>query len=59
MLSLHIWSKTDIVFLIFIMVVYESLVCPEQLNCPLFFRKTPEVLQILWFSSIIKGLNIH
>ncbi len=33
------------------MVVHESLVCPEQLNCPLFFRKILQVPQILCFFS--------
>ncbi len=31
-------------------VVHESLVCLEQLNCLLFFRKILQVPQILWFS---------
>ncbi len=34
-----------------------SLVCPEQLNCLLFFRKNLEVPQIIWFSSIFVYLN--
>ncbi len=40
-----------------VIVVYESFVCPEQLNCPLFFRKILEAPQILWFSSIFEYLN--
>ncbi len=39
-------------FLCFVMVVHESLVCSEQLNWALFFRKILHVLQILQFSSI-------
>ncbi len=34
------------------MVIHESLVCSEQLNWALFFRKILHVLQILQFSSI-------
>ncbi len=30
----------------------ESLVCPEQLNCLLFFRKILQVPHNLWFSSL-------
>ncbi len=40
-----------------VIVVHESLVCPEQLNCLLFFRKILQVQQILWFSSIFVYLN--
>ncbi len=36
----------------FLMFIHESLVCPEQLNCLLFFRKILHVLHILRFSSI-------
>ncbi len=36
----------------FVMVVHESLVCSEQLNRALFFRKVLHVQQILEFSSI-------
>ncbi len=36
---------------------FMSLVCPEQLNCLLFFRKILQVPQILWFSSIFVYLN--
>ncbi len=43
------WSMT--VFF-FVMVVHESLVCSEQLNWALFFRKILHVLQILQFSNI-------
>ncbi len=35
------------------MVINESLVCSEQLNWTLFFRKILHVLQILQISSII------
>ncbi len=42
------WSTT----VFFVMVVHESLVCSEQLNWALFFRKIFHVLQILQFSSI-------
>ncbi len=38
-------------------VVHECLVCPDQLNCLLFFRKILQVPQILWFSSIFVYLN--
>jgi len=37
--------------LCFVMVVHESLVCPEHLNCLLFFRKIFQLLHILWVSS--------
>ncbi len=43
------WSTTVSCF---VMVVHESLVCSEQLNGALFFRKILHVLQILQFSSI-------
>ncbi len=36
----------------FVIVVHESLVCPEQLNILLFFRKILNFPQILWFSCI-------
>ncbi len=36
---------------------YEFLVCPEQLNCLLLFRKILQVPQIIWFSSIFVYLN--
>ncbi len=39
-------------FLCFVIVVHESIVDPEQLNCLLFFRKILQLLHILWFSSI-------
>ncbi len=42
----------------FSIVVHESLVCPEQLNCLLFFRKIIQLPQILWFSSIFVYLNL-
>ncbi len=44
------WSTA--VFFCLVIVVHESLVCPEQLNCLLFFRKVLQVLHILWFFSI-------
>ncbi len=40
-----------------VIVVHESLVCPEQLNCLLFFRKILQLPQIIWFSSIFVYLN--
>ncbi len=49
------WSTA--VFFCLVIVVHESLVCPEQLNFLLFFRKILQVLQILWFSSIFVFLN--
>ncbi len=36
-------------FFFFVIVVHESLVCPEQLNCSLFFRKILQVPQIIHF----------
>ncbi len=45
------------VFISLVIVVHESLVCPEQLNCLLFFRKILQFPQILWFSSILVYLN--
>jgi len=39
-------------FFCFVMVVYESIVCSEQLNWALFFRKILQVLQIIQFSRI-------
>ncbi len=44
-------------FISLVIVVHESLVCPEQLNFPLFFRKILQLTQILWFSSIFVYLN--
>ncbi len=35
----------------------ESLVCPEQLNSLLFFRKILQVPQMIWFSSIFVYSN--
>ncbi len=35
-----------------VIVVNESLVCPEHLNCLLFFIEILQVQQIVWFSSI-------
>ncbi len=49
------WSTA--VFFCLVIVVHESLVCPEQLNCLLFFRKILQVTQTLWFSSICLYLN--
>ncbi len=40
-----------------VMVVHESLVCPEQLNCLLSLRKIIQLPQIIWFSSIFVYLN--
>ncbi len=40
-----------------VIVVHESLVCPEQLNILLFFRKILQASQTLWFSSIFVYLN--
>ncbi len=40
-----------------VLVVHESLVCPEQLNFLLFFWRILQVPQILWFSSIFVYLN--
>ncbi len=49
------WSTA--VFFCLVIVGHESLVCPEKLNCPLFFRKILQVPQIIWFSSIFVFLN--
>ncbi len=49
------WS-TAVCFCL-VIVVHESLVCPEKLNCLLFFRKILQDPQILWFSSILVYLN--
>ncbi len=49
------WSTA--VFFCLVIVVHESLVCPDQLNCLLFFRKILQVPQILCFSSIFVYLN--
>ncbi len=49
------WSTA--VFFCLVIVVHESLVCPEQLNRLLFFRKILQVPQILWYSSIFVYLN--
>ncbi len=53
------WSTARFYFccFCFVIVVHESLVCPEQLNCLLFFRKILQLPQILWFSSIIWTLS--
>ncbi len=49
------WSTA--VFFCLVIVVHESLVCSEQLNSLLFFRKILQLPQILWFSSIFVYLN--
>ncbi len=49
------WSSA--VFISLVIVVHESLVCPEHLNCLLFFGKIRQLTQILWFSSILVYLN--
>ncbi len=45
------------VFFCLVIVVHKSLVCPEQLNCLLFFRKIIQLPQIIWFFSIFVYLN--
>ncbi len=45
------------VFFCLVIVVHESLVCPEHLNCLLFFRKILQVPPILWFFNIFVYLN--
>ncbi len=45
------------VFFCLVIVVHESLVCPEQLKCMLLFGKILQLLRILWFSSIFVFLN--
>ncbi len=49
------WS-TPVSFCL-VIVVHESLVCPEQLNFLLFFGKILQVPQIIWVSSIFVYLN--
>ncbi len=49
------WSSA--VFISLVIVVHESLVCSEQFNCLLFFRKILQLTLILWFSSIFVYLN--
>ncbi len=49
------WSSA--VLFCLVIVVHESLVCPEQLNCLLFFRKILQLTLILWFFSIFVYLN--
>ncbi len=44
-------NDSELCFFCLVIVVHESLVCPEQLKCLLFFRKIIQVPQILWFSS--------
>ncbi len=42
-----------------VIVVHESLVCPEQFNFPLFFRKILQLtLILLWYSSIFVYLTL-
>ncbi len=36
-----------------VIVVHESLVCPEQFNFLLFFRKILQLTHILWFSAFL------
>ncbi len=50
-------NDPQLCFFCLVIVVLESLVCPEQLNCLLFFRKILQFPQILWFSSIFVYLN--
>ncbi len=50
------WSTAVFCFC-FVIVTHESLVCPEELYCLLFFRKILQVPQILWFYSIYVYLN--
>ncbi len=49
------WST--VVLFCLVMVVHESLVCPEQLYFLLFFGKIIQLPQILWFSSIFVYLK--
>ncbi len=52
------WSTAVFFVLIcLVIVVYESLVCPEQLNSLVFFRKILQVSQMIWFPSIIVYWN--
>ncbi len=44
-------------FVCLVIAVHESLVCPEQLNCLLVFRKILQVQQMICFSSIFVYLN--
>ncbi len=46
------------VFFCLVVVVYEFLVCPEQLYFLLFFRKILQLPQILWFSRLFVYLNL-
>ncbi len=46
------WMIIDCFLFCFVMVVHDSLVCSEQLNWTLYFRKILHVLQILQFYSI-------
>ncbi len=55
--SLHCAWLLIAVFFCLVIVVHESLVCPEQLNCLLFFRKILQLTQIIWFSSIFVYFN--
>ncbi len=49
------WMIQD--FFCFVMVVHDSLVCSEQLNWTLFFRKILHVLRSTQLSSIFTYLN--
>ncbi len=49
------WSTA--VFVCLVIVVHESLVCPELLNILLFFRKILQLPQILWFFGFFMYLN--
>ncbi len=55
------WS-TAVLFCL-VIVVHESLVCPEQLNCLLFFRKILQVIQALvdlnHFQQWLYDFEIH
>ncbi len=44
-------------FFCLVKITHESLVCPEQFNFLLFFRKILQLPQMLWFSSISVYLN--
>uniref|UniRef100_A0A672R175 Zgc:56585 n=1 Tax=Sinocyclocheilus grahami TaxID=75366 RepID=A0A672R175_SINGR len=44
------WSQ---LFLCLVIAVHESLVCPEQLNCLLFFRKTPSSHKFCGFPAFL------
>ncbi len=50
-------NDPQLCFFCSVIVVHESLVSLEQLNCLLFFRKILQVPQTLWFFSIFVDLN--